>query len=210
MNADVAWLKELYGSQGYIFADVRAEPIFLEQEGRLKLMYHIDEGKRWRVGNIFVHINGDNPHTKIETALNRLSLKSGQIADIREIHASERRLQASGLFMTDPVHGVSPKITYHIPEVGGKQTANKDNPGFRGQSPDDDDQPVEGAPLLPPPNANLEAALANTRAYQSPAPADYVHSDEDIDIHVYVKDEPSEAPAIAASAPGLHRQLLKT
>ncbi len=199
MNADVAWLKELYGSQGYIFADVRAEPIFLEQEGRLKLMYHIDEGKRWRVGNVFVHINGDNPHTKIETALNRLSLKSGQIADIREIHASERRLQASGLFMTDPVHGVSPKITYHIPEVGDTQTASRDSSGFRGQSPDDDEQPVDGPPLLPPPNANLEAELANTRAYQVPVPSDYVHSDEDIDIHVYLENEPAKVPAPAAN-----------
>ena len=117
MNADVAWLKELYGSQGYIFADIEAEPVFLEEPGKLSIMYHIKEGRRWRVGNIYVHINGENPHTKIQTALNRLSIKSGQIADIREIRASERRLQASGLFMTDPVHGVMPKITYHIPEV---------------------------------------------------------------------------------------------
>ena len=123
MNADVAWLKELYGSQGYVFADIKAEPIFLEEQGKLKLMYHIDEGKRWRVGNIFVHIDGDNPHTKIQTALNRLSFRSGEIADIREIRASERRLQASGLFMADPVHGVMPKITYHIPEVGKTEMA---------------------------------------------------------------------------------------
>ena len=209
MNADVAWLKELYGSQGYIFADVRSEPIFLEQEGRLKLMYHIDEGKRWRVGNVFVHINGDNPHTKIETALNRLSLKSGQIAHIREIHASERRLQASGLFMTDPVHGVSPKITYHIPEVGGTQSANKDNPGFRGQSPDDDDQPTEGAVASA---AECEFSRAGKLAsLQVPAPTDYVHSDEDIDIHVYVENEPSEyLPLPQAPSFRRCRQLLKT
>ena len=136
MNADVAWLKELYGSQGYVFADIKAEPIFLEEQGKLKLMYHIDEGKRWRVGNIYVHIAGDNPHTKIQTALNRLSFRSGEIADIREIRASERRLQASGLFMADPVHGVMPKITYHIPEVGKTEMAKGDSGGFRGQSPD--------------------------------------------------------------------------
>ncbi len=135
MNADVAWLKELYGSQGYVFADIKAEPIFLEEQGKLKLMYHIDEGKRWRVGNIYVHIAGDNPHTKIQTALNRLSFRSGEIADIREIRASERRLQASGLFMADPVRGVMPKITYHIPEVGKTEMA-KGEGGFRGQSPD--------------------------------------------------------------------------
>src|SRR4029079_14250613 len=137
MNADVAWLKELYGSQGYVFADIRAEPIFLEERGKLKLLYHIDEGRRSRIGNIYVHINGDNPHTKIQTALNRLSFQSGQIADVREFKASERRLQSSGLFMHDPVHGVTPKITYHIPEVGGTEMAKgSPGPGFRGQSPD--------------------------------------------------------------------------
>ena len=99
-------------------------------------MYHIKEGSRWRVGNIYVHINGENPHTKIQTALNRLSIRSGQIADIREIRASERRLQASGLFLTDPVHGVVPKITYHIPEVTDTELANEGGNGFRGQSPD--------------------------------------------------------------------------
>ena len=152
MNADVAWLKELYGSQGYIFADIRAEPIFLEQEGRLKLMYHIDEGKRWRVGNVFVHINGDNPHTKIETALNRLSLKSGQIADIREIHASERRLQASGLFMTDPVaRRVAENHVSHSRSWRQENRQQRQHSGFRGQSPDDDDQPTDGAPLAAAP-----------------------------------------------------------
>ncbi|HJQ80908.1 MAG TPA: BamA/TamA family outer membrane protein, partial [Lacipirellulaceae bacterium] len=135
MNGDVEWLKELYGSQGYVFADIRADPIFSEEAGKLKLMYHIDEGKRWRVGNIFVHIEGENPHTKIQTALNRLSFRSGEIVDIREVRASERRLQASQLFMTDPVRGVMPKITYQIQDLEESELARGEN-GFRGQSPD--------------------------------------------------------------------------
>jgi outer membrane protein insertion porin family len=135
MNGDVEWLKELYGSQGYVFADIRADPIFSEEAGKLKLMYHIDEGKRWRVGNIYVHIEGENPHTKIQTALNRLSFRSGEIVDIREVRASERRLQASQLFMTDPVRGVMPKITYQIQDLEESELARGEN-GFRGQSPD--------------------------------------------------------------------------
>jgi outer membrane protein insertion porin family len=139
MNADVEWLKELYGSQGYVFADIQAELVYSEQPGKLDVMYKIDEGKRWRVGNINVHITGDNPHTKIQTALNRLSIRSGEIVDIRELRASERRLQASGLFMTDPARGVMPKITYHIPELSETETAREQsNRRFRGQSPDED------------------------------------------------------------------------
>jgi outer membrane protein insertion porin family len=143
MNADVEWLKELYGSQGYVFADIRADPIFSEEPGKLKLMYHIDEGKRWRVGNIFVHINGENPHTKIQTALNRLSFRSGEIVDIREVRASERRLQASQLFMTNPVGGVMPKITYQIQDLEESELARAEG-GFRGQSPDDVGPPSRG------------------------------------------------------------------
>ncbi len=206
MNDDVAWLKELYGSQGYIFADVRAEPIFLEEPGKLKLLYHIEEGKRWRVGNVYVHINGDNPHTKIQTALNRLSLQSGQIADIREIRASERRLQASGLFLTDPVHGVSPKISFHIPEVGDKQLASGGS-GFRGQSPDDAADktgptlptpnsllPIsEGPQLIPPPPAHGKSATAvRMQTFKLPTPAGYVPGDDAVDIDIYLDDpEPS-------------------
>ncbi|HEY3391404.1 MAG TPA: POTRA domain-containing protein, partial [Lacipirellulaceae bacterium] len=143
MNGDVEWLKELYGSQGYVFADIRADPIFSEEAGKLKLMYHIDEGKRWRVGNIYVHIEGENPHTKIQTALNRLSFRSGEIVDIREVRASERRLQASQLFMTDPVRGVMPKITYQIQDLEASELARGEN-GFRGQSPDGESE-AQGA-----------------------------------------------------------------
>jgi len=212
MNADVAWLKELYGSQGYIFADVEAEPVFLEEVGKLRLTYHIKEGRRWRVGNIYVHINGDNPHTKIQTALNRLSFKSGQIADIREIRASERRLQASGLFMTDPVRGVAPKITYHIPEVGDKELANREGGNFRGQSPDGQPRsngggfglmPADGLPevvdedgpplIAPPQTSSTYASPAvspeQLPAYkiQSPQPSD--RGDDLVDVHYYFEND---------------------
>lgn len=137
LTADVEWLKEVYGSQGYVFADVRAEPVFLEEPGQIDLVYHIEEGQKWRVGKIFVHIDGDNPHTRIQTALNRLSIRPGEVMDIRELRASERRLQASSLFLADPSRGITPKITYRIPEVSS-YTASGDQPQIRGQSPEAD------------------------------------------------------------------------
>lgn len=139
MNGDTEWIKQLYGSQGYVFADIRAEPVFLEEPGQLDLVYHIEEGKRWRVGRIFVNINGENPHTRIQTVLNRLSITPGEIVDTREFLASERRLRASSLFLSDPQRGVMPKITYRIPELSDTEfTADSGggSPNFRGQSPD--------------------------------------------------------------------------
>lgn len=135
MNKDVSWIKDVYGSQGFIFADVNAEPIFLEEPGKIDLVYHVEEGRRWRVGRVFVHIDGDTPHTRIQTALNRITLHPGEIVDVREVRASERRLQASSLFLSDPMQNVTPKITYKVRDQQDTQLGS--NESFRGQSPDE-------------------------------------------------------------------------
>ena len=185
MNGDVEWLKELYGSQGYVFADIRAEPIFLEEPGKLDLVYHIEEGKQWRVGRILVHIDGENPHTRIQTALNRISLRPGEIMDIREVRASERRLQASSLFMTDPARGVMPKITYRIRELDDSQLASAGG-DVRGQSPDN----------LPPRSTYQPAPAGQTYEVRRPVgPAD-----DAIDVVLDFDDLPSAGPPRQSSA----------
>jgi outer membrane protein insertion porin family len=225
MNDDVAWLKELYGSQGYVFADIEAEPIFLEEPGKLKLLYKIEEGKRWRIGNVFVHINGDNPHTKIQTALNRLSIRSGEIADIREIRASERRLQHSGLFLADPARGVMPKITYHIPELDETEMAEGDGTGFRGQSPDAWQvgppsrggletsnlhagaarltTSTAGPPLIAPPGTIPSASAApvvptasSHQTYKVPTPSGILRTGYEVDVHVYLDTAAEQSTAV--------------
>ncbi len=171
VQRDTLWLQELYGSHGYVFADIRPEPVFLEEPGDLDLLYHIDEGEQFRVGRIFVHIGGDNPHTRIQTALNRMTLRPGDIIDIRELKSSERRLVASSLFHSDPAAGVRPKITYRIPEDAGSEYASAPG-GLRGQSPDD-----FGPRVLPPPARSVprsaSAVLSGTGL-----------SDTGLDVHV--------------------------
>ncbi|MEM9353592.1 MAG: POTRA domain-containing protein [Planctomycetota bacterium] len=149
MLQDANWLQELYGSHGYVFADVRPETIYLEEPGQVDLVYHIEEGEQWRVGRIIVNIAGDNPHTRRQVALNRLDLVPGEIMDIRKLRASERRLAASSLFHVDPATGVRPKITYRISDeasVASRPKKSGSGGGFRGQSPDNPGPPV----LLPP------------------------------------------------------------
>jgi outer membrane protein insertion porin family len=231
MNADVEWLKELYGSQGYVFADIRADPIFSEEPGKLKLMYHIDEGKRWRVGNIYVHIEGENPHTKIQTALNRLSFRSGEIVDIREVRASERRLQASQLFMTDPVRGIMPKITYQIQDLEESELARGEN-GFRGQSPDgtSGERRAEsgeqgagsrehgnlalssslsapsssGPPLIAPPGQH---PAPSPRTFRAEPPAGFVAGEDQIDVHLYIDDESADEPPVPLSPTAIRHEV---
>lgn len=141
-EADIGLVKDLYGSQGYIFADVQAEVRFHEQPGSVDLIYSVSEGDRYRVSRINVHIDGDNPHTRHNVVRNRISLHPGEIVDIRQVRASERRLKASGLFLADPTRNSAPKIVFTPPggdmddtEVAGRPRRSSD--GFRGQSPDE-------------------------------------------------------------------------
>ncbi len=137
MNADVDKLKEIYGAVGYIFADVQAEPRFLEEPGTIDLVYSIKEGDRYRVGRIDVQIKGDNPHTRVRTVLNRIDLRPGDIVDIRKLRDSERRLRASGLFRNEPHMGAAPRILVQPAEMEtGEELLGQNGGAVRGQSPD--------------------------------------------------------------------------
>ncbi|HEY2413118.1 MAG TPA: POTRA domain-containing protein, partial [Pirellulaceae bacterium] len=193
MSSDTKWLKDLYGSQGYVFADIQAEPVFLEEPGKIDLLYHIQEGKQWRVGRIFVHVDGDNPHTRIQTALNRISLHPGEICDIREIHASERRLQASSLFLNDPAKNISPKITYRVQGMGDDEVARGHDNSFRGQSPDSDAPNPEDQTSAPSPPGTYTT-------YEVPTPPGFVHGDDMMDVDLYI-ERPTPDGASATTAP---------
>jgi len=151
MQHDVATLQDKYGGVGYIFADVQPDSRIDDKSGTVDLVYNIVEGDRYRVGKIDVEIKGDYPHTKITTVLNRLSLKPGDIVDVRELRASERRLRASGLFLVDPAGGRSPKIVFSPPELdeaADEELAREPDTLPRGQSPAP--HPPRGAWAPPP------------------------------------------------------------
>jgi outer membrane protein insertion porin family len=157
MGKDVGALKKHYGARGHVFADVKADPRFLEEPGRLDLVYDISEGEIYRVGKINVNIAGDTPHTRTSVALNRISLRPGDIIDIREVRASERRLKSSQLFLNEPQRNVAPKIVIRPPELNDSAAAvaseKRDPPpsNYRGQSPDGGSPAAGPYPVMPPP-----------------------------------------------------------
>jgi outer membrane protein insertion porin family len=117
MNADVVALRDLYGGNGYVFADVEAEPRFLEEPGLLDIVYKINEGKQYRVGDVNVYFEGNYGVTRREVVLNRLSLRPGDLIDVREIRNSERRLGAAQIFADPTVGSPGPKIVVRPPEL---------------------------------------------------------------------------------------------
>ena len=64
LNADLAELKTKYDNLGRAFARVEAVPEFDPQPGIVDLVYQIDEDEVKYIGNVNVHIRGDQPHTK--------------------------------------------------------------------------------------------------------------------------------------------------
>ena len=134
MNKDLAAIRDAYGSRGYVFADVQADPRFLEQPGTLDLVYNIKEGNRYRVGKINVNITGDDTHTSSRVVWNRLQLRPGDILDTTRLRSDERRLGASSVFDTKP--NKAPKIVFAPPpdlEDAGKGLASK--PGMFNSRP---------------------------------------------------------------------------
>lgn len=140
LHVDTNILRDIYGSQGFIFADIKPETRFHEQPGKLDLVYVIEEGEQYRVGKINVHIAGDNAHTREKVVLNRISLRPGDIIDIRKLRDSERRLKASQLFLNEPFRGVAPKVVVRPPDITtlARKASEASSPAggrIRGQSP---------------------------------------------------------------------------
>jgi outer membrane protein insertion porin family len=178
MDTDLGMIRDIYGGRGFVFADIRADPRFLEEPGQLDLVYNIEEGQRYRVGKINIRIRGEHPHTRHSTVLNRLSLRPGDILDIRKLRDDERRLTSSSLFSADRSKGEGPRIAFSKPEgEENKQIARDPNrPGFRGQSPDGADEEDAVLDLVlegewnPEDNQSQSVAAKPVWRGQSPAP----------------------------------------
>ncbi len=132
MNSDIGTIKDLYGSNGYVFADAAADLRFDLEPGIVDIIYRIDEDQQYRIGDITITIKGDNPHTRYSTILNRVSMRPGDIADIRQFRASERRIKASGLFNIDPSKGELPRIVFSPPDpCATSRQAKRQTPRWR-------------------------------------------------------------------------------
>ncbi len=139
LNKDITGVQDKYGEVGYIFADIQPETRFLEQPAQLDLVYKIEEGDRYRVGRIDVKIAGDNPHTRRTAVLNRLTLRTGDIASTKKLRDSERRLKASQMLANQPAQGQVPKIVFAKPGMEDEEedadTSVARNPRGRHRGP---------------------------------------------------------------------------
>ena len=117
LEIDMQTIKEKYGDQGYVFAmpmpDPRVDQDFVD------LVVNIREGPRCYLETLTVEIRGNEgaeSYTKWHPALNRISLRPGDILRTSEINDSRRRLMASALFNTNPMQGNIPEFDFELPQ----------------------------------------------------------------------------------------------
>lgn len=143
---DKTAIEDKYGAKGYVFAVIQPDINYDERPGGdVDLIYQIEEGKPCIVSRVNIKIHGDNPHTRRNTILNRVSIHPGDLLSTKEVRDSERRLRGSSLFLNTP--GNEPKITFDRPGLGDENSI-AERPGgtagpggFRGQSPDQEPPP---------------------------------------------------------------------
>lgn len=110
LKRDVGELVYGYGELGFIYADVRPQTIMLDEENTVDLVYRIEEGDRWKIGQIKVNIEGE-PHLMRETVmLNMLDMNEGDFIDRRLLEIGRRRMTNSQLLETNPQIADPPDI----------------------------------------------------------------------------------------------------
>lgn len=111
MNTDVTDITYAYGSLGFIYSEVTPELRWLEgAENEVDVVYKIEEGDRWKVGQIFVKIEGEPNLMRETTMLNYLDLVEGQYIDRGLLEMNRRRLVRSELLETNPVVADPPEL----------------------------------------------------------------------------------------------------
>jgi len=110
MNLDVNELMYSYGTLGFIYCEVEPQPVMRDEPNRVDLVLKINEGDRWKVGQIFVNVDGE-PHLMRETMLlNQLDLVEGQYIDRRKLEGGRDVLNRLQLFETNPTLADPPDI----------------------------------------------------------------------------------------------------
>ncbi len=111
MNLDVSELTYAYGTLGFIYCEVDPQPVMRDEPDRVDLVFKISEGDRWKIGQIFVNVDGE-PHLMRENMLlNQLELVEGQFIDRRKLESGRNTLHRLQIFETNPTLADPPDIT---------------------------------------------------------------------------------------------------
>ena len=95
LERDVRSIRALYGGHGYIYADVRAQRVFSETPGLVRVTIEIDEGELIRVGRIVVR---GNERTKDKVVRRELELFPEEVFNLTAAREAEKDLRRTQIF----------------------------------------------------------------------------------------------------------------
>jgi outer membrane protein insertion porin family len=95
MRKDAQSLKDVFGRNGYVNAEVQPEPVFRDEPGKVDVVFKVQEDQPKQVGDI--RIEG-NSHTKRRVILKLTDLESGTLLDSTKLRDAQIRLLSSRLF----------------------------------------------------------------------------------------------------------------
>ncbi len=95
MRKDVTNLTDLYGSKGYVNADVRPLLDTDDEKHTVSVVYRIEKGKKWYVGRI--EISG-NVKTRDKVIRREIPLAEGEVMNTMYLKLAKKRLERLGYF----------------------------------------------------------------------------------------------------------------
>lgn len=109
LNGDSSKLQSHYGSRGYIYTAVNPDVRYLDEPGKVDVVYQIKEDVPHRVGEVKVV---GNEVTKKRVILGYMDQNPGDIANTVDLARSEQALRESRLFEVNPAEGVAPTVAF--------------------------------------------------------------------------------------------------
>lgn len=103
LRQSVSAIKDLYGSRGYIDAQVIPDSKLIDGKQEYSLHFHIQEASRFRVGLVKVF---GNHRTDTSVILHEILLTPGEVFDSTLMHKSEERLRNIGYFNNVNIYAV--------------------------------------------------------------------------------------------------------
>ncbi|MBI4367044.1 MAG: outer membrane protein assembly factor BamA [Deltaproteobacteria bacterium] len=112
VEEDLRMLTELYGAEGYAFANIQPMPIPNDAEGTADLVFHVSKGRRVHIDRIQVL---GNTVTRDKVIRRELKVKEGDLFNRRLIEESRERLMQLGYFE---------EVKFATPRGSGEDTVN--------------------------------------------------------------------------------------
>lgn len=117
-------VKRAYGQKGYVYANVRLEPEYTDQDGQVHAVFRIRENKQYYLGRLIIRGNHGTQDKVIRRAFDYYDFTPGALYDTDAMEKGRKRLLGGGFFENVSVLpiGNEPNVRDALAEVHEART----------------------------------------------------------------------------------------